>query len=422
MTDKELKNLLEQDMPEVPDVFHRAMLDTLAQITAEEGQQTPEIQPEVMVEAEQTKEISSDIPDNIIPMPKKERHIGKRRMAAAILIAALLLASVAVAAVINPDVFSVLLGVYGRVPEEAHSLIQHNLAERTVDGFRLRVDEAAYDGSSLYILYSIRDMNSTTIMGEEHPDGKSLWLTQEAMEEAAQWPVGWWCDHLWINGQDVDMTQGSGGEYRPGSEPGELLYYELFRIDNAEVILDGTARITLPIGRRDSYTNLIRLEDGTYAEPTEEILTFELNTDDLTGVSRTAPNEKTTFNDGTVAWVSRADFTPLRLYLTLNYDVPEAVLDAYKQAMGGEGYYDENGELVWPYTMIDVTDWVYSMTLVDENGKAVSEEKGGYYIEAHGPEYAEYLFPFVEEYPSPLYLAPVEEGVADMTRKVLVRP
>lgn len=418
MTDKELKNLLEQDMPEVPDVFHCAMLDTLAQIAADEAQEAPENQPEEPIEAEQTKEI----PDNIIPMPKKERRIGKRRMAAAILIAALLLASVAVAAVINPDVFSVLLGVRGSVPEEAQSLIQHNLAERTVDGFRLRVDEAAYDGSSLYILYSIRDMNSTTVMGEESADGKALWLTKKANEEAAQWPVGWWCDHLWINGQDVDMTQGSGGEYRPGSEPGEILYYELFRIDNAEMIIDGAARVTLPIGRRDSYSNLILLEDGTYAEPTEEILTFELNTDDLIGVSRTAPNEKTTFGDGTVAWVSRADFTPLRLYLTLSYDVPEAVLDAYKQAMGGDGYYDENGKLMWPYTMIDVTDWVYGMTLVDENGKPVFEGEGGWYIEAHGPEYAEYLFPFVEEYPSPLYLAPVEDGVADMTRKVLVRP
>ena len=418
MTDKELKNLLEQDMPEVPDVFHRAMLDTLAQITAEEAQQTPENPPEEPVEAEQTEEI----PDNIIPMPKKERRIGKRRMAAAILIAALLLTSVAVAAVINPDVFSVLLGVRVSVPEEAHGLIQHSLAERTVDGFRLRVDEAAYDGSSLYILYSIRDMNSKTIMGEESADGKALWLTKKANEEAAQWPVGWWCDHLWINGKDVDMTQGSGGEYRPGSEPGEILYYELFRIDNAEMIIDGTAHVTLPIGRRDGDDNLILLDDGTYAEPTEEVLTFELNTDDLTGVSRTAPNEKTTFADGTVAWVSRADFTPLRLYLTLNYDVPEAVLDAYKQAMGSDGYYDENGRLMWPYTMIDVTDWVYSMTLVDEKGKPVFEGEGNWYIEAHGPEYAEYLFPFVEEYPSPLYLAPVEDGVADMTRKVLVRP
>ena len=93
----------------------------------------------------------------------------------------------------------------------------------------------------------------------------------------------------------------------------------------------------------------------------------------------------------------------------------------------GEGYFDENGTLLWPYSGMDVYgEWASGLTLVDGDGKEVfpnlQEEYGYVYgCNGYGSEEAEYLFPYLESYPAEMWLAPVEEGQADMTKAVRVR-
>lgn len=41
MNDREFRNRLNQDLPDAPEIFHRAMTDTLKTIVREEGKRRP---------------------------------------------------------------------------------------------------------------------------------------------------------------------------------------------------------------------------------------------------------------------------------------------------------------------------------------------------------------------------------------------
>ena len=83
------------------------------------------------------------------------------------------------------------------------------------------------------------------------------------------------------------------------------------------------------------------------------------------------------------------------------------------------GYYDEEGNLLWPYGGMDVYPWVGEMTLVDKEGAVLFPDYYG--GEGYGDATAEFIFPYRETWPGELYLAPVVEGAGDMTRAVRVR-
>ena len=71
-------------------------------------------------------------------------------------------------------------------------------------------------------------------------------------------------------------------------------------------------------------------------------------------------------------------------------------------------------------------EWASGLTLVDGDGKEVfpgmQEEYGFVYgCNGYGDNWAEYLFPYRESYPAEMWLAPMENGTADMTKAVRVR-
>ena len=87
----------------------------------------------------------------------------------------------------------------------------------------------------------------------------------------------------------------------------------------------------------------------------------------------------------------------------------------------GEGPKNEEGVVMWPYGGMDVfQDWVCSLELVDGQGKLVFPGHSGQ--NGYGNEWAEFLYPYLENIPAELYLAPIEDGVADMSQAVLVKP
>lgn len=130
-------------------------------------------------------------------------------------------------------------------------------------------------------------------------------------------------------------------------------------------------------------------------------------------------------------WAGDATFTPLKLYVTLRYTIPQSLLDAYCEKAGADGVYTEDHVLIVPYTAFDVTeDWANCYTLIDADGRAVSDPDtlyeewwgGGATDKLSGMAF--YVFPYMEEYPSPLYIAPYNPSTqeADLARKVLIRP
>ena len=118
---------------------------------------------------------------------------------------------------------------------------------------------------------------------------------------------------------------------------------------------------------------------------------------------------------------------PGKRRLAAELSVSVNTVDAAYQMLAAEGYLDENGELLWPYSGMDVYgEWASGLTLVDGDGKEVfpgmQEEYGFVYgCNGHGDNWAENLFPYRESYPAEMWLAPMENGTADMTKAVRVR-
>lgn len=405
MNERELTNRLEEAVPEVPAVFHNAMLGAFAQIQEQEALEKQE--------------------SGIVELPQPKL---RKRTAAIILIAALLMASVAVAAALAPRILTVVWGRDATMREDFPARVQSDLAEITVGDCRVRIDEAVYDGRALYVTYSIRNMTVNRMMGRTDPEdplNDKRYLMDTDYEELDTWEAHWWRDCLWINGRDTDMPMTTCWEIG-GDEPGEYIVYLMYRLDTVGVELNGKTRIALPFGRDqhwdyETYQTLPKDEDGGVLEPEDGCIVFYIDTD-VPGIERIKDGPVSVWPDGTEIWTAEATFTPVKLYLTLNYHVPDALIEAYKEEMGSDGFYSD-GKLIYAYSALDViTDWVYDLTLADEEGHPIEVPLNGYDgYDGSGDTVCYYLFPYMDEYPSPLYVAPLKDGVPDMTRKVLVR-
>ena len=258
-------------------------------------------------------------------------------------------------------------------------------------------------------------------------------MTAEAMQLLDEHNVGWWIDHIWINGKAIDMPANSAEDERGSSVPGEIIKSCSYRLDNENLYLpDGQIDIALPIGERqplEAYSLIehpeMYDEDGALKLPEKGMVAFRLSTDMRSKVKVEKPEQWTEMPD-VRACVSEVTYTPIMMYVNLTMEGnPESLAKFIEE--NGEGYFDENGTLLWPYSGMDVYgEWASGLTLVDGDGKEVfpnlQEEYGYVYgCNGYGSEEAEYLFPYLENYPAEMWLAPVEEGQADMTKAVRVR-
>ena len=153
--------------------------------------------------------------------------------------------------------------------------------------------------------------------------------------------------------------------------------------------------------------------------PESGVVTFNYEVKDIASqVKSFSLNEEKVLPDVT-AKVMDATFTPLMTYITLDLKVNPDSLAAFIKA-NGEGPKNEAGEVMWPYGGMDVfQDWVCSLELVDGRGNLVFPGHAGQ--NGYGNEWAEFLYPYLENIPTELYLAPIEDGVADMSQAVRVK-
>ena len=393
MKKSELRRRLQAAVPEASPLFGQALRQTLARLALEEG-------------------------------PKEEtgmRKTGmpKRRALVFALVALLLVAAVAAAAtLLARNVFDVTMG---DTPVNAASLIHYNLASEKVGDAQIPVREAAYDGMALYSVYSIRDMNATEQLGAEDEFGRR-YLRQEDYDRIHGLGVGWWVDHIWIDGNEVDMPNMSGGDTLPGEEPGEALYYMQYRLDQVDLYLNGkNVEIALPIGERQPLESLaVTREPYSVAKPDKGMVTFRLDCSSREQVVVTTPNIPTE-GPRWSAKVSQAVYSPIQMYVTLDWQVNPQALEAYL-AENGDGYYD-NGVKYWDYGGLDVAGGeIMNLRLVDGDGKPVFETVDGFYgCGGAGDTQAWYTFPYAKEYPDSMYLAPEVDGTIDMTLGIRVK-
>ncbi len=387
-------------MPNVPDAFHEAMQKTLGSIVAQERNER----------IDQTAR------------PKRLRRGARRTLALALLIA-LILATVAVAA-FHWKVFDDLW-LFKGTPQNADDLMHSMLHQETVNNVEITIEEAGYDGRSLFLRYSYRMLDVDTPLGMYRTGETGPGVGEEDMRLLGEHNVGWWIDNIWFNGRCMDMPGGSGGDTSGSETPGELIETQIWRLDKEGIFLDGKVEISLPIGERQSL-DAYRLkdhpeaygEDGKLLLPQKGMVTFTLDVSDaLSRVVTEHPNIETVTPDVTLK-VREVCFSPLLTYVYVDLEGNPDSIAAYK-AENGEGFYDEEGNLLWAYGGTDVYPWVSELTLVDRDGTVLFPDYYG--GEGYNDTTAEFIFPYREAWPEELYLAPVEDGTGDMIRAVRVK-
>lgn len=382
----ELKKQLEATMPEVPDSFHQAMCRTLQSI------------------ADEQKEA------NDMLNPKTVKHISRSTIILCF-IAALLVTSVAAAVTLNTDLFMIFLGK-DKASEAAPTLIQYDLAHKTVGQYEIDVREAAYDGMSLFVCYSLTDTTATEPLDTS--------ILEDPFCQLEGWDVGWWHDGIWINGVDCDIMGGSTALSSRSDKNGEWLCYMLFRLDQSSLQLSGSTTISLPIAKAVPFDALQFIDvDGEMQLlcPEEGTVTFTLDCSRTDGIKHLTPNIDVSFPNGNTARVTRADFTPLKLYVKLSYEIPELPEEPtdWSDEAAVNAYFEASSSAL---------RWVNRMALVDEQGQPVftadqlSEYDG---CESWGDHTASFVFPYSDQYPKHMYLAVMENGKADMQRAVQIR-
>lgn len=337
------------------------------------------------------------------------------------------------------DILSMIAEHTGaEAPESAAGLIQPIQYQETIGNTEITIQEAAYDGRSLFLVYSFRmtdvdhplGLTAWEFYGEELPEDQDpneyvYGMTGDAENLLWEHGVGWWTDGIWINGTVLDDMPEGSGQYLSGTDaPGELIENDIWRLDNVGVFLERPVQISLPIGERQDYTEYSRNEhpekydaDGRMILPEKGMITFTFNPKDILSSVQVFRPEGETVSPAVTAKVREAAFSPLMTYITLDLTVNPDAMDAFI-AENGEGMTDDNGEIIWPYGPIDVFgEWVESLTLTDGSGMVLFPDVYG--MAACSDEGAEFLLPCLETLPEALYLAPVsEEGVADLTQAI----
>ena len=396
MNSNEFKDKLTSVTPEVPEHFHNRVEMTLENIVTQEVHMK-----------ESTKQAM-----------KKAGRFSSRTVAIALAIT-LMLGAVAFAAATQWHLFDHIPFLTGNeTPKNADSLMQSDLYHETINNVEINVKEAGYDGRTLFLQYSYRMLD----VDKAFTDGISVDDEQLLYDHN----VGWWIDNLWINGKSIDMANGSGVLKTGSDVPGEIIVTEYWRLDNVGISLDGPVQISLPIGERQNLADYSRKNhpemcnaDGTLKLPEKGMVTFTYDAEDIRSQVRTFQPDGETVLPEVTAKIREAAFSPLMTYITLDLKGDPDALAAFV-AENGPGEKTENSEVLFPYSAMDVfSKWINSLELVDGQGELVFP--GHYGLDGYGNEWAEFLYPYLENIPDELYLAPVENGAADMSRAVRVK-
>jgi hypothetical protein len=106
------------------------------------------------------------------------------------------------------------------------------------------------------LVYSVRERAATKPAGVYDETAKRWFADESSLPAMQRDNIGWWVDHIWINGKSIDMPNMSGGDTMGSETPGELLFYQMYRLDQENVYLNGKVEISLPIGERQPPESL----------------------------------------------------------------------------------------------------------------------------------------------------------------------
>lgn len=355
----------------------------------------------------------------IIRLAREGKKVKKVSFAFVLSMALVLMTVTALAAtLLARDVFTMTMG---HAPENAKSLTQYDLGTYQVGDAEIAIREAAYDGMSLYIAYSVRAPKIDHLLGTASDKGEIRSLKDEELAHFDSLGAGFWADTIWIDGIDVGAPTGTVGIQIGGEEPGEAIFYSQYRLDRIGMYLTGeNVEIALPLGEKPKNTSdYYDAENDVYRKPETGVIAFTMDCSVRDQVITETPciETKGKYWD---AKVTEVVYSPIQMYVTVDWAVHKDVMDKFI-AENGEGFIVD-GVKYWDYTAIDACDDMGRLVLVDGEGNKVFDAFDGFYgCEVYGPTQAHYVFPYRAEYPDTMYLAPEREGIIDMADAIALR-
>ena len=299
-----------------------------------------------------------------------------------------------------------------QVSPQVQELMQRDLFKTVVNNVEITVREAGYDGRTLMVRYGYRILDDENIYDNRR--------VAEAEGELYAHGINRHIYQLWIDGQGVQAPDGWG--VTEGSEiPGEIIYSDYFRLDHAGVCLNKSTQITLPLAEQLTDAELHALwsaSDKLWSKPDHGTITFTYDARDIQSRIKTLkPDQRLALSQGT-ARTEEICFTPLMTYITLELQADEDALAVWAAE------HDQNGRMIFD-------DWLDSLALVDKDGDPVFPVGTGLYAYVNETDHAgqfedvqqwvEFTYPYMENIPDVLYLAPVKEGTADLSAGIMVK-
>lgn len=399
MKKSEFRKRLADTVPAIPEAFEQSMQTTLDQFTVQETQGAHTV--------------------------KRQTTAGFRRKILVFALAAVLLLAVSAlaASLLGMNVFE---GTIGDSPDNAESIIRYDLVKVSYAECDIEIRQAAYDGMTLFVVYSIRERDATESLGTWNEAQGAYFVMDESFPAMRRDGIGYWYDGLWIDGDYVSMPHMSS-QITYGSEtPGELLFYYMYRLDQEDMFLDGEAvEIALAIGERPPVEDRVYdAQTGGLRLPVAGLITFTLDCSVRKGITMEHPRIRKVLY-GFTAEAETVTYSPIQLYITLSLhpdpDAKETFIVEHADSV-----MDSDGNLIWPYSEKGMFEaWTYGgLRLVDGDGNLVYDSYGQgmmYGMHAISSTEAWFTFPYLEEYPDEMYLAPMRDGAVDMAQAVRVK-
>ena len=278
MNDQAVKHILENTFPALPQAVDSRIRETLAGASPE-------------------------------AIPRLRRAFPRFALAALLV---LLFGVTAVAALQNMGVLHFTQSymneaVYATLPE-ASGLVKKNLAEIDRPTVTVRVEEAAYDGRVLQIMYSITRKDATTPFDKQAAENGDY-----AYDTKANGSFGA-CDWLEINGQKVNLVMIATSA---GEENGQLLYY----VESSLEPFDSAAQLR-PTGKMTVGLPIEWKETGA-AVP--EGLTFAMDIGDTAAYDVRLPEPIEA--RGCLVQFTDLHFSPIQVSIMYTVIFPKAMAD-----------------------------------------------------------------------------------------------
>ena len=132
---------------------------------------------------------------------------------------------------------------------------QSHLFKGTVNGVEVTVNEAVYDGRTLYLMWTYRLPDVDVPLGVAEDGTLSLGISEEIWQLLQAYDMRLWTERIWFDGREADMTTaGSGGMTTGTAEPGVIEEYYYLRLDKDDVFLDGKVEVNC------AFETLVRLQ------------------------------------------------------------------------------------------------------------------------------------------------------------------